>query len=171
MLLYNSLKYTLTTIALTNPTSSRLVGTCASGSFGSKCGDLLYVDMRAWVAKLMTCARQLHNAVNNLNWTSVRTYLIFILRQSYFFPVVAFSHAASSCIIEELFDALSHVTWPICGVSMSECHLPHQSAYLAFNAHPFENFEEGLTQPLAIVCVAKMCEAKKSALGFPLRWC
>jgi hypothetical protein len=32
---------TLTMIALTNPTSSRDVGTCASGCFGLKCGDLL----------------------------------------------------------------------------------------------------------------------------------
>ena len=55
----DDLIYTLTTIALTNPTSSRLVGTCASGFFGSKCGDLLYVDMSACVAKLMTWARQL----------------------------------------------------------------------------------------------------------------
>ena len=33
--------HTLTTIALISPTSSRDVGTCASGCFGSKCGDLL----------------------------------------------------------------------------------------------------------------------------------
>jgi hypothetical protein len=50
---------TLTTIALTNPTSSRDVGMCASGCFGSKCGDLLYVEMSICVARLITCARQL----------------------------------------------------------------------------------------------------------------
>jgi hypothetical protein len=40
-----------------------------------------------------------------------------------------------------------------------------------FNANLFENFEEGLTQPLAVVRIAKTREAKKSTLGFPLRWC
>lgn len=64
MLRYGWLWYevrTLTEIALISPTSSRLVGICASGFLGSKCGALLYVDMRLWVAKLMTCARQLEH--------------------------------------------------------------------------------------------------------------
>jgi hypothetical protein len=40
-----------------------------------------------------------------------------------------------------------------------------------FNADPFESFEKGLTQPLTVVCIVKTREAKKGALGFPLRWC
>ena len=76
--------HTLTAIALTNPTLSRLVGTCTSGFFGSKCGDLLYVDMRAWVAKFMMCARQLQNIVswNRAPATSRDTHLIFRFRQA-----------------------------------------------------------------------------------------
>jgi hypothetical protein len=39
-----------------------------------------------------------------------------------------------------------------------------------FNADALDDFEEGMTQPYAIVCIAEMCEAKKSGLDLPLRW-
>ncbi len=105
--------HTLTTIALTNPTSSRETGTCASGSLGSKYGDLLYVEMRTWVARLITCARQLFVVSDWIQLAKKLTYLIFLVFQLYSLPVAVFRRAASSFIIVRLLLALSQVTWPI----------------------------------------------------------
>ena len=58
---------TLITIALMSPTSSWDVGICASGCFGSKWSDLLYVEISICVARLMTCVRQLL-FVSNRTW-------------------------------------------------------------------------------------------------------
>jgi hypothetical protein len=85
--------------------------------------------------------------------------------------VAAFNCAASSAIIVELFDALSHVTWPVYSVSMSMMTYACQSAYLMFNADTFENFEEGMTKPYTVMCIAKTCKAEKSGLSLPLRRC
>jgi len=88
---------------------------CASGFLGSKWGDLLYVTINAWVARLMTCARQLSGLVINLKrWVNACiTHFIFRLRHLYLLPVTAFNRAANSSIIVELFEALSQVIWPI----------------------------------------------------------
>jgi hypothetical protein len=48
--------------------------------------------------------------------------------------------------------------------------MPGKSAYLMFNANTFDNFEEGMTQPYTVVCVAEVCEADKSSLDLPLCW-
>ena len=163
-------------IALTNPTSSQLkswhIGTCASGSFKLKYGSLLYVDMRAWVAKLMMCARQLYDVINNPNWTLVKTYLIFLF---------------ANCISFQLQASTAQpvpASWRNCSMhyhtvhdqsvsinKLAQCHLLCQPAYLVFDANPLEDFEEGLTQSHAIVCIVKTCEAKKSTFSFPLRRC
>jgi hypothetical protein len=45
--------------------------------------------------------------------------LIFRFCQLYFLPVAALKCAATSCIIVELLDVLSHVMWPICNLSVS----------------------------------------------------
>ena len=50
--------------------------------------------------------------------------------------------------------------------------MQHKAAYLVLNTNPFDNFEEGLTQPLTVVSIIKPCEAEKAALDLPLcrRW-
>jgi hypothetical protein len=98
-----------------------------------------------------------------------KAHLIFLLRHSYFFPVAAFNRIAASCIIVELLDALSHVIWPACIILTNENSYTTQAAYLVLNANPFHNFEEGLTKPLAVVCVVESREAEKAALDLPLR--
>jgi hypothetical protein len=46
-----------------------------------------------------------------------------------------------------------------------------QAAYLVLYADAFDDFEEGLTQPLTIVSVVKSGEAKEPTLDFPQRRC
>jgi hypothetical protein len=47
-------------------------------------------------------------------------------------------------------------------------HIQDKAAYLVLDANPFDNLEEGLTQPLTVVRIVKSCEAKKAALDLPL---
>jgi hypothetical protein len=47
---------------------------------------------------------------SNTSAPSRDTHLIFRFCQAYFFPVMPLKRTASSCIIVELLDALSHVT-------------------------------------------------------------
>ena len=54
---------------------------------------------------------------------------------------------------------------------LTQCHLLRRPAYLVFDANPLEDFEEGLTQLHAIMCIVKMREAEKSTFSFPLRRC
>jgi hypothetical protein len=44
----------------------------------------------------------------------------------------------------------------------------HNVAHLVLDANPFNNLEEGLTQPLTIVRIVKSCEAEKATLNLPL---
>src|SRR5882724_10625627 len=91
-----------------------------------------------------TCTRQLYHTVSNHNQTTFKTYFFFLLCQMYFFPIAAFSCTATSHIIVELFDALSHIMWPTCKVSVSlEWYItPTRLPFL--NSHPFNYFEECL---------------------------
>lgn len=117
--------HTLTAIARMRPTSSRpctppvLMLRCSSGVAGSKCGVLLYVDIKACVAKLMTCARQLESgSYQSVTWVhrmSLDTWTHFTRRflTLNFFPVEALMCTANSRSMVPLFLALSQVTWPI----------------------------------------------------------
>jgi hypothetical protein len=49
--------------------------------------------------------------------------------------------------------------------------MPCKPAYLMFNAKVFDNFEKGMNQLYAIVCIAEVCKANKSCLDLPLCWC
>lgn len=102
-------------IALTNPTSSWFVSSCASGFFGSKWGKLLYAEIRLWVAKLITCARQLkrHQSEEMTKGLIRKAHLIFRCWGLYTLLLMAVKCLANSRIMVELLDALSQVTWPI----------------------------------------------------------
>jgi hypothetical protein len=108
------------------------------------------------------------------NWTLQNTHLIFRFRQSYLLPVTVLKRIATSCIIVELLDALSHVMWPVCNPSMSaRSHTIswHRIAYLVRDANPFDNFKQGLTQPLTIVSIVNLREAEKATFELPLCRC
>jgi hypothetical protein len=47
----------------------------------------------------------------------------------------------------------------------------HQLAYLVRYADSFDNFKQGLTQPLTIVSIAKLRETKETTLELPLCLC
>lgn len=105
---------TLTAMVRIKPTSSRVIGIWASGSFGSKCGDLLYVLMRVWVARLMTWERQLlFIYLVSSCLKEVETYLIRRLHQGNTVFVRRSIWTENSSSIARLLLALSQVMWPI----------------------------------------------------------
>lgn len=128
---------TLTATACIKPTSSHVVGIWASGFFGSKYGDLLYVLMRAWVARLITWARQLQLLFIQLTVRQLdkQKYFIWRLHHGNCFCVCCSMWWENSSNIVPLLPALSHVMWPIWN-EFGQQYMPRERCLLTLCSIP-----------------------------------
>lgn len=130
---------TLTVIARTSPTTSRLKastsGVCSLGFSGSKNLVFEYPAMSACVVRLITWARQLYSVIRIVNKIYKNTDRIWLLLASHLFKFRfirsgdEFNCHSNSSSMVILFDALSHVIQPTYNISamvnIHECHIPY----------------------------------------------